>query len=306
MATFAMAVPTPAVEDTSNASPKSELDVLFEACGRGDVDTIRQLQLTSASFAQLLQSFRTDGRTPLHVAVASNQPAVVECLLAAGADPNFPDDSVRRFGRSALHEAIAEHRGTLLPILFAHQASVTQTDKFSKNAIHVALEAEAVEDDILAVLLAQPDANISLQDESGRTAIHTALLTLDENERFESIVATLLKRPEFRPTLVDKNGNSVLHLAAQQGMESVFTLCLARSVPLNAQNQWGQTALHVLVKAGYGMDEAKTLLEAPACNLTLQDKKGLTVKDYAERYGDADLVDYFYSLAHPTASESST
>lgn len=37
--------------------------------------------------------------------------------------------------------------------------------QFGKNAIHVALEAEVVEDGILAVLLAQPDANISLQDE---------------------------------------------------------------------------------------------------------------------------------------------
>lgn len=79
----------------------------------------------------------------------------------------------------------------------------------------------------------------------------------------------------------------------------------------------------MLVKAGYGIDEAKVLLDWPTCDLSLKDKvpsprkacaclsnlivsrvsfvgfqKGLTVRDYAERYGDADLVEYFYDLAN--------
>ncbi len=63
-----------------------------------------------------------------------------------------------------------------------------------------------------------------------------------------------------------------MHVAAQQGLEMVLSIALHRSVPVNAVNKLGQTALHVLVKAGYGMDEAKVLLEWPTCDLTIKDK----------------------------------
>eukprot|EP01033_Poteriospumella_lacustris_P018758 gene18758-13517_t len=312
MATFATA---PAVEEivTASASPEtSRKEDFLRACAQEDVETLRIILADAGSSRdELLQAKTADGRTALHVAVAVNRLDIVNVLLDQGANVNIADDTIRRFGRPALHDAISEHRAEIISALLAKEASVVQTDKFGKTALHVAMEAEAVEPEILGPLMAHPQANISLQDEAGRTVLHTAIASLDENEQYESVLAQLLKRKEFNPSLADRAGNTVLHLAAQQGLENILSICLHRSVPINAVNKLGQTALHVLVKAGYGIDEAKVLLDWPTCDLSLKDKKGLTVRDYAERYGDADLVEYFNDLANgakatETASDAVT
>lgn len=97
--------------------------------------------------------------------------------------------------------------------------------------------------------------------QAGRTVLHTAIASLDENEQYESVLAQLLKRKEFSPSLADRvwgriwaavssacltsrvcvcivqAGNTVLHLAAQQGLENILSICLHRSVPINAVNK---------------------------------------------------------------------
>lgn len=109
------------------------------------------------------------------------------------------------------------------PVLLLIDLSCTQ---FGKTALHIAMEAEAVEPEILGPLLAHPQANISLQDEvlyicasniaalptlttacalqAGRTVLHAAIASLDENEQYEAVLTQLLKRKEFSPSLVDR------------------------------------------------------------------------------------------------------
>lgn len=59
-----------------------------------------------------------------------------------------------------------------------------------------------------------------------------------------------------------EQGSLVVSFPCSAARLSVICECL----------QLGQTALHVLVKAGYGIDEAKVLLDWPTCDLSLKDK----------------------------------
>ena len=66
-----------------------------------------QLLLTAGA---AVDATALDGQTPLHIAAQCSQLLrVLECLLAAGANPRFTD----RNGKSPLDLAKAEHRGCL-------------------------------------------------------------------------------------------------------------------------------------------------------------------------------------------------
>ncbi|WP_392397929.1 ankyrin repeat domain-containing protein [Ralstonia mojiangensis] len=60
---------------------------LFEACAADDIARVREVLLASLPSCVAWKAPRS-GWTPLHAAADSGSLAVVECLIAAGADPN--------------------------------------------------------------------------------------------------------------------------------------------------------------------------------------------------------------------------
>ena len=82
-----------------------------------------------------------DGRTPLFVASREGQAAVVELLLARGADI----DKAREDGWTPLHFACRLNSIECAELLLANNASVDQTEEDGMTPLHVACFHNSVE-----------------------------------------------------------------------------------------------------------------------------------------------------------------
>uniref|UniRef100_A0A3B3WPW6 NF-kappa-B inhibitor alpha n=1 Tax=Poecilia mexicana TaxID=48701 RepID=A0A3B3WPW6_9TELE len=113
-------------------------------------------------------------QTALHLAVITEQPKLVDCLLKAGADPLLADNS----GNTALHIACKRGSmacfGVITQNCQRHLTSVLSVPNYSgHNCLHLASINGYVS---LVESLVQLGANINEQEPcSGRTALHLAV-----------------------------------------------------------------------------------------------------------------------------------
>lgn len=176
------------------------------------------------------------GRTPLHEAAASaSNPAVIELLAAAGADVNARDAS----GYAPLHSAAwYNHRPAIVTALIAAGADVNARDPdgfvpagrevnvhtplltavFRGVAIIGGQRRPTTFNLSVVEALVHGGADLTLTDDSGRTALHHAA-------RWHPAVFPLLLRLGADPDLRDTEGNTPLDYALRnpslQGLPEV-------------------------------------------------------------------------------------
>ena len=141
-------------KDASAVTRGAVLDV-FEAAAAGDADRVRTLLDANGS---LRDAHAPDGWTPLHLAGHFRQRAVIELLLARGADVNAVSHNAD--ANAPLHAAVAGGADVaLLRRLIKAGARVNHRQSGGYTALH---EAAAVGNaDVVRMLLeagAQPDA----------------------------------------------------------------------------------------------------------------------------------------------------
>jgi ankyrin repeat protein len=73
-----------------------------------------------------------------------------------------------------------------------------------------------------------------------------------------------------------ENGNRAIHIAAQNGHLDLVKLLLARKADVNAQNNGGQTPLHMSV--AYDLDDVSSTLVAAGANEELKNADGHPAK----------------------------
>ena len=205
------------------------------------------------------------GATPLHnAAETSADPAVIDVLLAAGADleAETSGNPHSAGGHTPLHYAAENPEVGVLEVLLAAGADVAAVDWNGNTAIHgVATPAG------LDVLLAA-GADVNTRNNGGFVSLHYA--TGDD-----AMVAALLAAG------ADVNARSYqdhtpLHHAARDGEDaSAIELLLAAGADVDARGRFGGTPLHWAVRDNDSTAVVAALLAAEA-DVNAQDGDGST------------------------------
>ncbi len=185
--------------------------------------------------------------TPLFDALGGPQPlAMVNLLLAAGADANIPDKQ----DRVPLHAAAAKSsRDTVLALALATD-NPARPDSAGVTALHEACRSNGIEA-VQALLALRLSPFTATRD--GDTALHFAL------QRQDSAVAFFLLTTDAArlANAVNLSGVTPLQLAAKTGKIDIARRLLALGGDPNQADKQGMSALHHAAAAG---NVAETLL----------------------------------------------
>jgi ankyrin repeat protein len=193
-------------------------NALGASIGGGDAEVVRMLLAAGARPRHLAEAAARDSR------------AVVEALLAAGADPN----EANREGRSPLREAVRRGKLDVADVLVRHGAAddATDVDRF----LGACARADRAEAERLLLLVPALPGGLS-DDDRG--------LLVDAAEHAPAAALELMLDLGFpigahRPG----DGGTALHAAAYEGRIEVVRLLVRRGADVDARDrQWDSTPL---------------------------------------------------------------
>ncbi|KAF6731995.1 Nuclear factor NF-kappa-B p100 subunit [Oryzias melastigma] len=186
--------------------------------------------LLSSRQQRILNTTNHLQQTPLHLAVITRQPKVVEALLRAGADPSLPDKD----GRSPLHLAALAGDSSLLRLLLSHLGErhghlVNTPDYHGLQPLHLAVRRDG---ERCLRLLVEGGAKINAPEQkSGNTALHLAV-----RENLFKVACTLITELKADTNACTFGGNTPLHLAASLGSPTLCSMLIAAGADKNIQN----------------------------------------------------------------------
>ncbi|XP_023848156.1 nuclear factor NF-kappa-B p105 subunit isoform X1 [Salvelinus sp. IW2-2015] len=193
-------------------------------------DAVRSLaQVLSALPGEEVLNMRNNlYQTPLHLAVITQQKAVAEALLLAGADVTLSD----RHGNTALHLAAQQKEGGMLGFLLKRREMVELVDLPNAAglcSLHLAVLANSLCS--LRDLLVS-GGSVEVQERScGRTALHLAT-ELDN----VSLAGCLLLEGDANVDCCTYNGSSPLHTATGRGSVKLTALLMAAGADPHKEN----------------------------------------------------------------------
>ncbi|XP_038868217.1 nuclear factor NF-kappa-B p105 subunit-like isoform X2 [Salvelinus namaycush] len=193
-------------------------------------DAVRSLaQVLSALPGEEVLNMRNNlYQTPLHLAVITQQKAVAEALLLAGADVTLSD----RHGNTALHLAAQQKEGGMVGFLLKRREMVELVDLPNAAglcSLHLAVLANSLCS--LRDLLVS-GGSVEVQERScGRTALHLAT-ELDN----VSLAGCLLLEGDANVDCCTYNGSSPLHTATGRGSVKLTALLMAAGADPHKEN----------------------------------------------------------------------
>ncbi len=216
-----------------------------------------------------------DGNTPLYYAAKMGTRAVVELLLANGAD-------VKTRSGIAPIEAAAEREDEDVEVL---QALVNAKADIGYVLHHVLDMKKAA----AARILIKGGADIFLKDAAGRQPLHVAA-----REGMTEAVDLLLKAGA-PVDVADTNGQTPLHLAAANNQPKIVDLLVAAKTPVNARDEAGRTALYIAVAPSQSVVNSAAvvdrLLRAKADpNIEIESESYANTPVAAAASGSADIL----------------
>lgn len=144
---------------------KKNIDI-FEACCIGELDIVKK---SLAEKPELVNSFSTDGFTPLGLSCFFGHFEIVKYLVGAGADVNIP--SSNPFKVAPIHSASAISNYDITDLLIRHGANVNATQQSGVTPLHSAAHNGKV--DIIKLLI-DHGANVDAMTEDSKTPLDMA------------------------------------------------------------------------------------------------------------------------------------
>jgi ankyrin repeat protein len=152
---------------------------LFEACAAGEVERVERLLAGGAA----VNAYSTDGWTPLHLAAFFGHGAIVELLLAHGAEVGARSRNAN--ANTPLHAALAGNHKIAAGLLIGHGADVNAADAGGWRPLHLAAANDNL--DALKALIAE-GADVSAANAEGKRPLSLA------QEKNHREAAALLRR----------------------------------------------------------------------------------------------------------------
>jgi uncharacterized protein len=235
-----------------------------------------------------------DGRGPLHEACIKGLAALLEPLVAAGADAVQRD----RSGQTPLDLALAYKNENVVAALLhlpAAKPALQPTDGSGESVGAVA--RDAMEN---ATLRGQTEiARLLIEagfDINQPTASHSSYLN-DAALKGQAKVAQLLLDHGASLESHNADGGSPLHDAALGGSTDVMSLLLDRGAQIDARDrESGATPL--MLAASMGRVSGLTLLLKRGASPNLRDKQGRTALDRAKETGSAESIRLLVAAAN--------
>jgi len=179
------------------------------------------------------------GRTALHYAIGydsdsftsgskslKNSTSTVQVLLSAGADPNAVDKT----GASPLYLACDKGNTELVQLLLSHGASPDATaTEIPRYPVHAACTGHHYD---LVKLLLEYNADVSVHDEHGRTAMHCALESMSHlipksaDGNIQEVLVQLLLDIGCDVNAMSKDGETPFYVACSKGLTYVVAMML--------------------------------------------------------------------------------
>ncbi|PIK60857.1 putative 85/88 kDa calcium-independent phospholipase A2 [Apostichopus japonicus] len=197
-------------------------------------------------------------QTPLHIVMGDNNTTLIKLLLNCGASPDVGDEK----GNTPLHYATEPQFNYLIPDLMMASENKNPQNALLETPINVASRKGNIEG---VIAFHKHGGSFAIPDKFTYPILHAY-----EDENYE-MAELILKLNSCEGRRQSATGQTPLHLATS---EAQLDLICQASHYLNAQDNDGDTALHLTVKAGE-LDMAVNLL-AKAANPDIANKKGDT------------------------------
>uniref|UniRef100_K1QU13 Ankyrin-1 n=1 Tax=Magallana gigas TaxID=29159 RepID=K1QU13_MAGGI len=224
-------------------------------------------------------------RAPIVLASAIGNNEIVKLLLKHGADPNHEITG----GQTPLHHACKEGHTDVVRTLLEFKADFTVKNARGDNALLLA--GQLGNTDIVSILLdlgddpthrnnlghdlwsyamASPDLlDTLLENDAAPAEGKSHFFTAARHGHIEMI--NYLLEAGQNPTELDSNRNTFLHYATSFNQSKVIR-AFHKIVSVDAQNDMGETCLHISVNAGF-VQCTETLLEVKA-STNIPNKRG--------------------------------
>jgi len=255
---------------------------LIPLCRRGDRAGIERLLQGGADLAEA----DVEGNTPLHVAVEAprNEVATVQCLLAAGLDPNARN----HIDATPLHFVSlrrGSHRG-IANLLLEGGAQIDALTFAGKSTLHFACESQLPE---FVEVLCLFGADTNLQDQDHNTPMHLALGKPGGRDTVKRQLLEHLISYGANPHVINASNLSPLHMACQTGSIRCLQLLCEYHVEVTALTGTGAGCLHLACQGGFA-DLTQWLLQTIPESINTVDGEGNTPLHYCALAGSYDCA----------------
>ena len=224
---------------------------LRTAAASGQEGIVKNLVANFGLSVNLENSY--DGKSPLHLAVESDFPAMVTLLLDLGADPLQAD----RSGATPLHLAARLEDAVILKILLEVVKDVGTKDKEGLLALHVA----ACYGNVSAINVLYELNLIFNEHRRDTTKDGRTLLMCAAEGGSEEILRFLTDPKTVSLSETSLDGSTALHYSARSLSASATSYLLQRGFHVDAQKHDKSTALHTVVESKVVSTQRNQVLE---------------------------------------------
>jgi ankyrin repeat protein len=194
---------------------------------------------------------------------------------------------VNQTGDTALHWALYGGKGQTAKKILSQlkDYDVNTTDCKGDTPLYLAIRLKREFDLIKKILARTNSESVNKHNEHGNTALHYAILN-----QSEAVVEELLKRMDVDVNVKNNNNHTALHVTSMWVDIPIdwFRDILRKSTDVNAQDQWGNTALQTAI-LGMSKRGAKELLKHNSVDVNVKNGANQTALHFAAEWKDIPL-----------------